>query len=116
MPRNDAEVMSAVSAFKSPVAATSNVRSPGTAPALDQKKAKKQASGREKERGKKKVKTSSETAMHDSSLSKGEDDHDDVDEDWFQHGERSRAAQHQYGTRRRAAATTGMTPTQESRG
>ena len=50
MPNNDADVMSAVSDFRSPVAATSNFRSPVhvTAAASDQKKAKRQASGKKK--------------------------------------------------------------------
>ena len=48
MLKNDADVMSTVSDFRSPVAATSKFRSPATATASDQRKVKRQASDNKK--------------------------------------------------------------------
>jgi hypothetical protein len=80
MLKNDADVMSEVSAFRSPVAATSNFRSPVTATASDQKKAKRQASDKKKTDTKKLKKQASETAGHSMSLPNGIDDHEDFDD------------------------------------
>ena len=115
MLKNDADVMSEVSAFRSPVAATSNFRSPVTATASDQKKAKRQASDKKKTDTKKLKKQASETAGHSMSLPNGDDDHDDFDDmEYLEHEGQHQPAHHQYGTR--AAAAAGMTPTQRKQG
>ena len=114
MLKNDADIMSEVSAFRSPKAASSNLRSPpvtGSGPG--HKKAKKQAKSRKKTDPRKPKKQPSETAEQSMSLPNGEDDHDDLD-DYDAHEEQPhRSAQHQYGTR--AAAATIMTPTQANK-
>ena len=106
--------MSEVSAFISPVAATSNFRSPPvTGTASDQKKAKRQASDKKKTDPMKPKKHPSEIAEQSMSLPNGDDDHDNLDNDVAHEEQPHRSAQHQYGTRAAAAAI--MVPTQANK-
>ena len=114
MLKNDADVMSEVSAFRSPVATTSNFRSPVTATASDQKKAKRQASGKKGIDTKKMKKQASETAGHSMSLPNGDDDHDELDDmEYLEPEGQHQPAHHQHDTR--AAAAAGVTPTQRNK-
>jgi hypothetical protein len=96
MLKNDADVMSEVSAFRSPVAATSNFISPVIATGSDQKKAKRQASDKKRiDTTKKLKKQASETAGHSMSLPNGIDDHDDFDDlDYIGRERQHQAAHH----------------------
>ena len=117
MLKNDAGVLSAVSDFRSPVAATSNFISLVTAAASDQKKAKRQAneeSKRKKTDPKKLKKQASETAGHSMSLPNGLDDHNDFDDlVYLGHEGQHQPSHHQYETRQTAAA--GMSSTQPNK-
>jgi hypothetical protein len=115
MLKNDADIMSEVSAFRSPKAASSNLRSPPvTGTGSDHKKAKRQASGKKGTDTKKVKKQASETAGHSMSLPNGEDDHDELDDmEYLKEEGQHQPAQHQYGTRAAAAAI--MTPAQANK-
>ena len=115
MLKNDADIMSEVSAFRSPKAASSNLRSPPvTGTGSDHKKAKRQASGKKGTDTKKVKKQASETAGHSMSLPNGDDDHDDFDDmEYLEPEGQHQPAHHQYDTR--AAAAAGVTPTQRNK-
>jgi hypothetical protein len=115
MLKNDADIMSEVSAFRSPKAASSNLRSPPvTGSGSDHKKAKRQAESRKKTDPRKPKKQPSETAEQSMSLPNGEDDHNDFDDlAYLGHEDQHRPSHHKYETRQAAAA--GMTPTQANK-